>query len=218
MLCHSLKTRWFNHPSLCPEEDVPVESCFWKLLRELRQSVKVWLGFCSSRAWVVLATSIWNSSNRWDSEGHVIDLHLCFSVSIVVQFTHQREMLLRVRQSCRLRFDLIEELILQLLDWVSVASLLPQPQAFISQLPPHSLVLDLATTWCWDASVQLTPRRVVANQPGQRAGPVPQAREGTQPPLYSATDSAVSLAFGQVGSPGFFHRHCKVFTACIWPQ
>lgn len=104
---------------------------------------------------------------------------------------------------------------LQLLDWMSVALSYP---SLISHLLPHSLVLDLLTTWCRDAAVQLTPRRVVSNQPGQCARPVSWAREGTQPPLSSATDWAIGLASVQVGSWGFSPWHFNVVTACICPQ
>lgn len=108
-----------------------------------------------------------------------------------------------MRQSCRLRFDLTDELNLQLSDWMSVASLLPQLQAFVSQLLPHSLVLNLVTTQRWDAGVQLIPRRVVTNQPGRQARSTPPAREGTQPPLHHAADCAIGLAFVQLQSPSF---------------
>lgn len=91
-----------------------------------------------------------------------------------------------------------------------------------SSTPASSLHLptDLVTTRCRDASVQLTPRRVVSNQPGQRAGPVPQAREGMQPPLCRATNCAASPAFVQVGSwreplPGILMWSLPVFAHSI---
>lgn len=55
----------------------------------------------------------------------------------------------------------------------------------------------------------------MSNQPGQWARPVPQDREVTQPPLYSAMGNAAGLAFVHAGSWEFSPRHFSVVAACI---
>jgi len=62
-----------------------------------------------------------------------------------------------------------EELISQLFGFMSTISLQHQPQAFSSQLLPHSLVLDLVITQHQGELVQLTLNRVVPGQSGQQA-------------------------------------------------
>lgn len=121
---------------------------------------------------------------------------------------------LRVRQSCRLRCDLTEELIFQLprLDEYCLFSTrasslhLPNPSSLPRVGSGNYMVLGCISS--------ANPQKSCVRS----ARPVPWAREKTQPPFHSATSCAAGLAFVQVGSWEFSPSHFNVVAACICPQ